>query len=162
MNARNGFTLIELLVVVIIIATLSALSIDMLRPNAEERLQGAARLFARDVEWARSATLTKPDDPVAIRIASDGTGWTVSRNSTPTVALKAADGSTMQRTFGTGLFESATGVKMVPSTTTARTIEFEPFGGVKQSPSSISMTLQDSTVSCLITFESGTGNIQTS
>ena len=162
MSGRRGFTLLELLVVVLIIATLSALSIDLMRPSAEERIQGAVRLFARDVEWARSATLTNPDDPVALRLASDGSGWTVSRNSTPETALVASDGSSMRRTFGTGSFEATSGVRLISSNASQRTIEFEPFGGVRQAPASVSFALSDFDTQCRITFESGSGNIQTS
>jgi len=161
MSARRGFTLIETLVVVLIMATLSALAIGMMRPGQEERLQGAARLFARDVEWARSATLTNPDDPVALRLASDGSGWTVSRNSTPDTPLVASDGSSMRRTFGQGSFEAAAGVRLISSNASQRTIEFEPFGGVRQSPASVSFALSDCATQCRITFESGSGNIQT-
>ena len=161
MIARRGFTLIELLVVVLIIATLSALAIGMMRPGQEERLQGAARLFVRDVEWARSATLTNPDDPVALRLSSDGSGWVVSRNSTPDTPLVASDGSSMRRTFGSGAFEAAAGVRLISGNASQRTIEFEPFGGVRQSPASISFALSDFHTQCRITFESGSGNIQT-
>ncbi len=162
MSGRRGFTLLELLVVVLIIATLSALSIDLMRPSAEERIQGAVRLFARDVEWARSATLTNPSDPATIRLATDGSGWLVSRLSTPDTPLTAADGSTMRRTLGTGVSEASAGVKLVSISNSQRTVEFEPFGGVRQSPASISFALSDIVTQCRITFESGTGNIQTS
>ena len=162
MTARAGFTLIELLVVVMIIATLSALSIDLLRPNAEERLQGAARLFARDVEWARSATLTNPDDPASIYLATDGTGWLVSRNSAPDTPLTAADGSVMRRTMGSGISEAAAGVQLTSFSAAERRIEFEPYGGVRTSPAYFELILPDSRTKCRITFESGTGNIQTS
>lgn len=162
MTARRGVTLIEVLVVVLIIATLSALSVDLLRPSAEERVQGAARLFARDVEWARSATLTNPDDPVSIVLASDGSGWLVSRNSSPTTALSASDGSVMRRTFGSGSASASTGVQLVSASASQRTIAFEPFGGVRQGPAYIQLFLPDSKAKCQITFESGTGNIRTS
>lgn len=162
MNARQGFTLIELLVVVLIMATLSALSIQLLRPSDEERVQGAVRLFARDVEWARSATLTNPSDPAAIRLAADGSGWLVSRLSALDTPLTAADGSTMRRTLGTGASEACAGVKLVSISNSQRTVEFEPFGGVRQSPASISFALSDFPTQCRITFESGSGNIQAS
>ena len=94
---RRGQTLVEILIVASIIAILGALSVDLLRPSAEEKIQGAVRMFAQDVEWARGATLTNPDDPASIRLMEDQTGWMVSRNSTPTVAMVSSDGTSMSR-----------------------------------------------------------------
>ena len=161
-RARSGFTLIELLMVAVIMGVLAALSISLMRPGDEERVQGAVRVFARDVEWARSATLTNPDDPVSIHLATDGTGWLVSRNSAPDTPLTAADGSVMRRTMGSGISEAAAGVQLTSFSATQRQIEFEPFGGVRTSPAYFDLILPDSGTKCRITFESGTGNIQTS
>lgn len=159
MNARRGYTLIEMLVVVLIIATLAALSMDLLRPRDEERIEGAVRMFTQDVEWARSATLNNPDDPAAIRLAEDGSGWFIARNSTPTVAMTAADGSTMRRTLGQGMSQAAAGVRLVSSSSSQTKIEFEPFGGVREGPASVTAFLPDSNRSCLITFTPDTGSI---
>lgn len=158
MMRDRGFTLIELLVVVLIVAVLAALSMNLFTLRDEDRIEGAVRLLERDMEWARSATLTNPDDPAAIRLNADGTGWIVSRNSTPTTALKAGDGTPMTRTLGTGWAEAATGVRIV-SVSNVRNVEFEPFGGVKQAPEAIDAYLPDSVHKCRITFESGTGNL---
>ncbi|MFM7809088.1 MAG: Tfp pilus assembly protein FimT/FimU, partial [Planctomycetota bacterium] len=89
MTRARGFTLIELLVVALIVAVLAALSMNLFAMHDEDRIEGAVRLLERDMEWARSATLTKPDDPAAIRLNADGSGWIVSRNSTPTTAMTA-------------------------------------------------------------------------
>lgn len=161
MSRRPGYTLIELLVVVTIIASLAGLGMDLMRPGDEERIQGAVTLLTRDVEWARTATLTNPDDPAAIHLSSDGTGWFIARNSAPTVPLTGSDGSRMQRTLGVGMSEAATDVRLRPSSASQRKIEFEAFGGVREAPASIEAYLPDSSVSCLITFEHGTGSITT-
>jgi len=159
MNARRGYTLIEMLVVTLIVATLAGLGMDLLRPRDEERIEGAVRMFTQDVEWARSATLNNPDDPAAIRLSDDGSGWFIARNSTPTVAMTAADGSPMRRTLGEGMSEAASGVRLISSPAAQRKIEFEPFGGVREGPASIEATLPDSDRKCLITFQPGTGAI---
>ena len=159
MSARRGYTLIEMLVVVMIISVLAKLGIDAMRPNDEERILGATRLFTRDVEWARTATLTNPDDPAAIHLATDGSGWFVARNSTPAVPMTAADGSRMQRTLGEGMSEAAAGVKTMASPASQTTIEFEPFGGIRTGPSSVKFVLPDANIQCRITFETGTGSI---
>jgi len=154
---RRGQTLIEILIVAAIMVILGALSIDLLRPSSEEKIQGAVRMFAQDVEWARGATLTNPDDPASIRLMEDQTGWMVSRNSTPTVAMVSSDGASMSRVMGVGMSEAAHGVRLVSSNTSQRQVEFDPFGGVKTSPASIAMFLPDSTSKCTITFDSVTG-----
>lgn len=162
MNRRRGFTLLELLIVVLIVATLGALSIDLFRTHGEERLQGAARLFRADVEWARSATLSNPDDPTAIHLMADGSGWYVARNSAPLVALTGSDGAEIRRVMGTDLGDVTEGVSISPGTAGANKIEFDPFGGVRTGPSSVSLTLPDVDRECLITFESGTGLLKIS
>ncbi len=154
---RRGQTLVEILIVASIMAILGALSVDLLRPSAEEKIQGAVRMFAQDVEWARGATLTNPDDPASIRLREDQTGWMVSRNSTPTVAMVSSDGASMSRVMGTGMSEAAQGVRLVSSNTSQRQVEFDPFGGVKTAPASIAVFLPDSTSKCTITFDSVTG-----
>ena len=154
---RRGQTLIEILIVAAIMVILGALSIDLLRPSSDEKIQGAVRMFAQDVEWARGATLTNPDDPASIRLLADQTGWMVSRNSTPTVAMVSSDGASMSRVMGVGMSEAAQGVRLVSSNTSQRQVEFDPFGGVKTSPASIAIFLPDSTSKCTITFDSVTG-----
>lgn len=161
MSRRPGYTLIEMLVVVTIIASLAGLGMDLMRPGDEERIRSAVSLLTRDVEWARSATLTDPDDPAAIHLSADGTGWFIARNSAPTVPLTGSDGSPMQRTLGQGMSEVAADVHLRPSSASQRKIEFEPFGGVREAPASIEAYLPDSSSSCLITFEPGTGSITT-
>lgn len=157
---RRGQTLVEILTVAAIIAVLGALSIDLLRPSAEEKIQGAVRMFAQDVEWARGATLTNPDDPASIRLMEDQTGWMVSRNSTPTIAMVSSDGAAMSRVMGVGMSEAASGVRLVSSNTSQRQVQFDPFGGVQTSPASIAMYLSDSSSKCTITFDSVTGAMQ--
>ena len=154
---RRGQTLIEILIVAAIMVILGALSIDLLRPSSEEKIQGAVRMFAQDVEWARGATLTNPDDPASIRLMQDQTGWMVSRNSTPTVAMVSSDGASMSRVMGAGMSEAAQGVRLVSSNTSQLQVQFDPFGGVKTAPSSIAVFLPDSTSKCTITFDSVTG-----
>ena len=154
---RRGQTLVEILIVASIITILGALSVDLLRPSAEEKIQGAVRMFAQDVEWARGATLTNPDDPASIHLMEDQTGWMVSRNSTPTVAMVSSDGTSMSRVMGNGMSEAAQGVRLVSSNNSQRQVEFDPFGGVKMAPASIAIFLPDSTSKCTITFDSVTG-----
>jgi len=154
---RRGQTLIEILIVASIMVILGALSIDLLRPSSEEKILGAVRMFAQDVEWGRGATLTNPDDPASIRLMEDQTGWMVSRNSTPTVAMVSSEGTSMSRVMGNGMSEAAQGVRLVSSNTSQRQVEFDPFGGVKTAPSSIAVFLPDSTSKCTITFDSVTG-----
>lgn len=158
MTRARGFTLIELLIVVLIVAVLGSLSINLFALHDQDRIEGAVRLLERDMEWARSATLTNPDDPVSLRLNADGSGWMLTRNSAPTVALTASDGSVLNRTMGVGWAEMANGVQ-ITSVSSLRVIEFEPFGGVKQAPDAIEATLPDSSSKCRITFESGTGNL---
>ena len=47
---RRGQTLIEILIVASIMVILGALSIDLLRPSSDEKIQGAVRMFAQDAE----------------------------------------------------------------------------------------------------------------
>ena len=162
MNARRAFTLIELLVVVLIIATLATLSMDLFRMQDAERIEGAVRLFRSDVEWARSATLTKPDDPATIRLLDDGSGWCITRASTPTVTLSGSDGVPLRRVFGEDSAPSTDGMTVAPSGSALRVLEFDPFGGLRTGPSELRFTLPDSTNECLITIEAGTGNLSTS
>ena len=156
-TCRRGHSLIEILMVVFIVAILGALSIDLLRPSSDEKIQGAVRMFAQDVEWARGATLTNPDDPASIRLLADQTGWMVSRNSTPTVAMVSSDGASMSRVMGVGMSEAAQGVRLVSSNTSQLQVQFDPFGGVKTAPTSIAIYLPNFTSKCTITFDSVTG-----
>lgn len=99
-------------------------------------------MFAQDVEWARGATLTNPDDPASIRLMDDQTGWLVARNSTPTVAMICSDGSSMQRVLGQGMSQAAQGVKLMSSNNSQRQVQFDPYGGVITSPASIAVFCQ--------------------
>lgn len=158
MRPARGFTLIELLIVVLIIGIVGSLSVSMFQMHDTDRIEGAVRLLERDLEWARSATLANPDDPAAVRLNADGRGWIVSRNSTPTVAMVAGDGTEMIRALGSGWAEAAEGVR-IAGASNARVIEFDAFGGIRQAPTSVEAALPDSFDKCLITFDPGTGNL---
>ncbi len=152
--------MIELLVALLIVGVLAALGMDLFRQHDQERLRGAVRLLEQDIEWARTATLTNPDDPASIRMLDDGSGWMVVRQSAPTVPIAAADGSLMHRTLGQGMSEAAGGVQVGSVVATNRLIDFEAYGGVRESGASVELFLPDSGSNCLITFESATGMTQ--
>lgn len=152
--------MIEVLVALLIVGVLAALGMDLFRQHDQERLRGAVRLLEQDIEWARSATLTNPDDPASIRMLDDGSGWMVVRQSAPTVPIAASDGSLMQRRLGDGMSEAAGGVRVGSVVATNRRIDFEAYGGVRDSEASVELFLPDSDTSCLITFESATGTTQ--
>ncbi len=154
---RRGQTLIELLIVATIMIIFGALGVDLLRPSGEEKIQGAVRMFAQDIEYARGATLINPDDPASVWLAQDQRGWIVARNSTPTVAMVCSDGTSLSRVLGHGMFEAAQGVRLVSSNTSQRQVQFDPFGGVITSPASIDVFFADSNSKCTITFDSSTG-----
>jgi len=158
----QGFTLLELLVVVLIVATLAGLSMNLFATHDDERLLGVTRVFRADVEWARSATLANPDDPAAIHLASDGSGWHVARNSAPLVAIEAADGQPMRRVLGEDAIGFASGISVGPSAGGPLKLQFDPFGGVQSGPTGVELTLPDSETQCLITFDaaSGTPSVQ--
>jgi len=162
MTTRRGFTLIEFLVVMLIIGVLAALGVDLFRHHEQERLRGACRMLEQEVAWARSATLTDPDDPASIRLLDDGGGWMVVRASALTTPLIAADGSPMHRCLGVGISASAAGVALAPVGSTSRLIEFEAYGGIRGGPESLRMTLQDSDYQCLVTFDPESGTPQVS
>jgi len=155
---RRGFTLLDMLMVVLIIGVLAALGMDLLGQRDGERLRGVARMLEQDIEWARSATLSDPDDPASIRLLDDGSGWLVVRASDTDTPATASDGSLMLRTLGEGMAEAAAGVQVVSTGT--RTIEFEAFGGVRIFPATLSIVLPDSESQCLVTCDPASGAMQ--
>ena len=140
-GAARAFTIIEVLVVAIIIAIMAASATNLFTSGRYERLQAAVQLVRSDMDWARSASLSSPTDPIILKIRNDGSGYFLAKASAPTTALTGANGP-LSLTFGTGRGECAEGVTL-GVVSGVGTVQFGPFGGVADPVPTLRFTLSD-------------------
>ncbi len=91
MRSRPGFTLVDLVIAVFVLLILAAVALPSMRPDDRGRLIGGATRVVSDLEYARAASIGKPDDPVTLVLHDDGSGYWLALAATPTTPL-AKDG----------------------------------------------------------------------
>lgn len=137
----RAFTIIEVLVVAVIAALMAAGAVNLFSGGNFERVDAAVRLIQSDLDFARSASLSNPDNPVVMRLAADGSGYHLARVSAPTTPITGPLGP-MTMTFGVGRGEAAAGCT-VATVSGVTTIQFGPFGGIEDPVPTLRVTLPD-------------------
>ncbi len=101
--AQRGFALIDLLLTVALLGVLAMVALPALRPSDSLRAVAAATTLAADLEYAQSASLAMPNDPMVVRFVPKGTGYFLARSSDTDVPITKANGEPYEVVYGEGL-----------------------------------------------------------
>jgi prepilin-type N-terminal cleavage/methylation domain-containing protein len=154
MRAR-AFTLIELMIALLIVAIVAGLATELFSGGRHERVDAGVGLLEADMGYARSLAIASPADPVILRIAADGGGYHLAKESAPDTALTGPNGP-LRVTFGTGRGEAAAGLAL--SGGALRDVRFGPFGGVMDPVPTLTVTLSDAPERATMVLDPFTGD----
>ena len=126
---RRAFALIDILLTVALIGVLAMIALPALRPGEALRTIAAANTLAADLEYAQSASLASPADPVVVRFVTKGTGYYLARAATPETPIARSNGEPYEIIYGAGLATHLEGLNLVlVEPPQATSVDFDAFG----------------------------------
>lgn len=138
-----AFTLFEMLVTIGIIAVVASAIIPMLGDERQLRIQAAAGLLESDIEFLQVHAMSRPDEPLVLRMAADWSGWWIAGMADRDTPVLRPDGSPYLVTLGIGRARSAAGVQLFGAGLEGgRDIRFSSLGALAD-PASPPMVLLD-------------------
>ena len=149
---RRGILLIDLLMAIVVLSIILIAVVPAMRPEEPMRLIAASAVLASDIEYAQSATLAKPADPILIRFDESGTRYWLARESDPETPI-TRPGHTQgpyEVFLGYEADTSAEGVTLSLDAVPSLTITFDAYGRINA----------DADPSILVNNESGSMRIR--
>lgn len=130
LNRATGFTLIELLISLAVLGIVMFAVLPRGAPDEPMRLLAAGSVLAADLEYAQSATLANPQQPIVVKFDSKGFGYWLAPAEEPDSPINRPNSSEPYTvTFGMGNAEVLEGVWIDPSVLPEDyTIEYDAFG----------------------------------
>ncbi|MBL0927252.1 MAG: prepilin-type N-terminal cleavage/methylation domain-containing protein [Phycisphaerales bacterium] len=127
--ARRGFTMVEMTICLAVLGIVLLAIVPTLRPQEPMKLVSAASMLTADLEYAQSASLATPSDPVVVCFEADGTGYWLARTSGPqTPITRPGSGSPFRVVFGEGLAGALSGVGALTLDRQPPEVRFDGFG----------------------------------
>jgi len=112
----------------------AAIALPSVQVNGKVRVIAASNLFASDLEYAQSLSLSAPGDPALVRVAADGSGYWVARKSAPnTPILRPEANQLYQVVFGVGDARQLADVIITKLSPAATDVQFDEFGRLSTS-----------------------------
>jgi len=135
LRAPLGITLVDVLLTAVILSILAVISLPALRFDDPVRLISASTMITADLEYAQSATLASPANPVIVKFDSDGAGYWLALKSAPDTPIpRPGSGDPFEVEFGSGAFPYFQGLKAVlDSGGKDGAVEFDAFGRLQPS-----------------------------
>lgn len=102
MGSRSavGFALLDIMITLSLLGVIAAVAIPALRPDDSLKLISAATILAADLEYAQSATLADPDDPIVVRVDAVSASYWLARAATPEAPIERSNGDPYVVVFG--------------------------------------------------------------
>ncbi len=88
MPRRRGFTYIELMIGVVVVAILVVVALPDEEAAAGEEARQFALRYQADLEYARSLTIARPDDPMVLKVDAANDRYWLARRSAPDTPIQ--------------------------------------------------------------------------
>jgi hypothetical protein len=160
---QRAFTLVDLVIAVFVILIVAAVALPSMRPDERGRLLGAASRVVSDLEYARSLSIGKPDDPAAFVLEEEGLGYWIALAETPeTPIAKNGLNEPYEILFGEGDADVLHGVTIaLIGEDEGGTVAFDVFGRLNPAVAAeIVLTNEAGTLSILVDPWTGDAEIQ--
>jgi len=156
---RRGVTLMELMISMAIVAIVAVAVLPTLAPEEPMKLVGAATLIASDIEYAQSASLADPGDPIVVVFDKDSSQYWLARTSdTETPITRPSSEEPYLIVFGEGDTRQLASVAISVEGNDGWMIPFDQFGRLDQLDN-ISVRVSNDAGSMLVSVAATTGSV---
>lgn len=156
---RGGFALIDVMLTVSLIGVLAMVALPALKPSDSLRAVAAATTLAADLEFAQSASLAMPNDPVVVRFVSEGVGYYLARQSDVNTPITKVNGEPYEVVYGAGLASHLGGLELeLASPAGAQSVSFDSFGRLSSGQDAV-YEITGATGSVQVRVRASTGSV---
>lgn len=131
--SRRAFTLIEIMIAMVVVAIVAFAVIPALAPEEGVKLVSASHMLAGDLEYAQSASLATPADPVVVVFDPESPRYWLAHKSDPATPLeRPGSGAPYVVEMGQDLAQALGGVGFEVGNVADATIPYDAFGRLDQ------------------------------
>lgn len=157
--AKTAFTLIEMLIAMVVMAILAVVIVPALSPEDAVKVVSASHLLATDLEYAQSASLANPSDPVVIVFDDKAPRYWLARASDPDTPIdRPGSGGLYVIEMGVDLAHQLDGIRLEPGNVVDRTIAYDAFGRLNQLNDAF-VRVHNHTGEIFVAISSATGDV---
>ncbi len=132
-SARRAFTLMEMMITAAVIGILAFTVIPAMAPEEGVKLVSASHMLAGDLEYAQSASLSSPSDPIVVVFDADAPRYWLAHRSDPATPIeRPGSGSPFIVEMGVDLAQALGGVTFLPENVLDATIRYDALGRLDQ------------------------------
>lgn len=160
-RSRRGITFIDTMMAVALLAVLVLIALPAIGPDQPLRVISAATVLASDIEFAQSASLASPSDPVVVRFDQDGGRYWLALASSPETPIPRPGrpaGTPYLVQFGAGDALYLAGVSCATANIQDGLLAFDAFGRLDQLGDA-SVTLSNESGSATVRVSASTGSV---
>lgn len=156
---RRGVLLIDLAITLALIGIIVIAVIPTVRPEEHVKLIAASSILASDLEYAQSASLATPGDPIVVRFDVDNARYWLALQSDPdTPVMRPGDDEPYEVIYGQGDAGDLWGLSIILTNVADATIAFDAFGRVPQADDP-AITLANEAGDVRVRVRAGTGSV---
>ena len=156
---RRAFTLIEMMISLAVVAILAVVVIPALAPEDAIKLVSASHMLASDLEYAQSASLADPTDPIVVVFDDAAPRYWLAHASDPdTPIAHPSSGSPYIVEMGVETAQQLGGVAIEPFNVADRTIVYDAFGRLDQLDNAF-VRVSNATGEIFVAISSSTGSV---
>jgi len=159
--AHKGITFIDTMMAVALLAILALIALPAVGPDQPLRVISAATVLASDIEFAQSASLASPSDPVVVRFDGAGARYWLARASSPETPIERPGrpaGTPYLVQFGAGDALYLAGVSCATTNVPDGVLAFDAFGRLDQLGDA-TVTLANDSGSAAVQVSASTGSV---
>lgn len=160
-SRRRAVTFVDTMMAVGVLALLTLIALPALGPDQPLRVISAATVLASDIEFAQSASLSTPSDPVVVRFDEAGGRYWLARSSDTEVPIDRPGrppGTPYLVQFGSGDALYLAGVACATDNVPDGALAFDPFGRLDQLGDA-RVTLTNASGSATVLVSASTGSV---
>ena len=156
---RRAFTLIEMMIAMVVIAIMAVVVMPALAPEDAIKLVSASNMLASDLEYAQSASLSGPTDPIVVVFDADAPRYWLARASDPDSPIErpgSADAYLME--MGVGLARQLDGIEFEVANVSDNSIQYDAFGRLDQLDNAF-VRIHNHTGEIFVSISASTGSV---
>jgi hypothetical protein len=157
--ARRGVLLIDLAITIALIGIIVVAVIPTVRPEEHVKLIAASSILASDIEYAQSASLAAPGDPIVVRFdVAQARYWLALQSEPDSPIMRPNSDDAYEVVYGEGAADDLWGLSIALTNVIDATITFDAFGRATQADDP-AITLANEAGDVRVRVRAGTGSV---